>query len=43
MQALTFPQRLLQEVVLGLQFNDEVTSVQVLFEFLHTQIKTLGS
>lgn len=37
MQALTFAQRLLQEVVLGLQFNDEVASVQVLFKFLHTQ------
>ena len=42
-QLLTFPQRLLQQVVLGLQFNDEVAAVQVLFEFLRTQMKASGS
>lgn len=31
---LTFTQRLLQQVVLGLQFNNEVAAVQVLLEFL---------
>lgn len=36
---LTFPQGLLQQVMLGLQFNDEVAAVQVLLEFLRTQIK----
>lgn len=31
---LTFPQSLFQQVMLGLQLNDEVTAVQVLLEFL---------
>lgn len=31
---LTFTQRLLQQVVLGLQFNNEVAAIQVLLEFL---------
>lgn len=31
---LTFTQRLLQQVVLGLQFDNEVAAVQVLLEFL---------
>lgn len=36
---LTFPQRLLQQVMLGLQLNDEVTTIQVLFEFLDGDVK----
>lgn len=31
---LTFAQGLLQQVVLGLQFDDEVAAIQVLLEFL---------
>lgn len=31
---LTFTQRLLQQVMLGLQFDNEVAAVQVLLEFL---------
>lgn len=36
---LTFPQCLLQQVMLGLQLNDEVTTIQVLFEFLDGDVK----
>lgn len=32
---LTFAQRLLQQVVLGLEFDDEVAAVQILLEFLN--------
>ena len=33
-RGLTFSQCLLQEVMLGLQFNDEVAAIQELLKFL---------
>lgn len=37
LKALTFSQCLLQEVMLGLQFNDEIAAIQELLELLQTQ------